>query len=91
MGTTTAQTPVTLYNYGNTTLTLSTFTIGGTNASEFSISLNQCASTLTGGGNACSVYVKFSPTATGQRVAFLQITDSASDSPQAVSLYGTGQ
>ena len=90
VGTTSAQSGVSLYDYGNTTLTLSSFTIGGTNASEFAIASNNCGSTLTV-NNGCTVYITFDPAATGQRVAFLQITDSAGGSPQAVNLYGTGQ
>ena len=90
VGTTSTQHLNNIYNYGNTVLNLTNFSIGGTNASEFAISANSCGSTLAI-GSACTVNVTFNPAATGQRVAFLQVTDSAIGSPQVVNLYGTGQ
>jgi hypothetical protein len=90
VGTTSAQSSVSVYNYGNTTLSLTGFAVAGTNASEFAIASNTCPSTLTV-SSSCTVYLTFTPSATGQQVAYLQVTDTAGGSPQAINLYGTGQ
>src|SRR6202023_2888191 len=51
---------------------------------------NTCGASVAAGGS-CTVSVVFTPTATGSRTGTLTITDSASNSPQTVSLSGTGQ
>jgi hypothetical protein len=79
-----------IYNVGNAATTFSGFNITGPNASEFSISTNGCSSTLAAGGS-CYVQLTFTPAGTGQRVANLQISDTATGSPQVINLYGTGQ
>ena len=43
-----------------------------------------------GAGASCTVTLAFKPTATGTRVALLSATDAASNSPQTVTLSGTG-
>jgi hypothetical protein len=90
VGTATSAQPISIYNYGNTVLNLTSFAIGGTNGSDFAISSNNCGATL-GIGAGCSVFTTFDPTATGNRVGYLQVTDSATGSPQFVNLYGIGQ
>jgi hypothetical protein len=40
---------------------------------------------------SCTVSVTFTPTATGTRVAVLNVADSATTSPQTVNLTGTGK
>ena len=52
--------------------------------------LNACGSTLAV-GNSCSIGVFFDPTTSGTRNGTLTITDSATGSPQTVSLSGSGQ
>jgi len=42
-------------------------------------------------GASCVVKVSFSPTQTGVRTGSLTFTDNAPDSPQTVSLTGTGK
>jgi hypothetical protein len=41
-------------------------------------------------GASCTISATFTPSATGTRTASVQVTDSASDSPQSVGLSGTG-
>jgi hypothetical protein len=79
---------VTLSNTGTATLTISSIAITGTNSGDFS-QTNTCGASLAVGTN-CSVSVTFKPTATGARSASLTITDNAANSPQSVSLTGTG-
>jgi hypothetical protein len=86
--TTASQSYVYIYNTGNTTVTLTSYSITGTDASEFSTGTTSCGTTL-GAGGSCYIYFDFSPTATGQQVANLQFVDTAGT--QIMSLYGTGQ
>jgi two-component sensor histidine kinase len=80
---------VMLTNSGSGTLSISSVTIGGTNAGDFAIGSNTCGVTLATGAS-CSVSVTFDPTAAGSRAASLVFADSAGNSPQSASLTGTG-
>jgi hypothetical protein len=77
-----------LTNSGNAALSITGISVGGTNPSDFR-QTNSCGSSVVAGGN-CSIGVTFTPTATGSRSATLSIGDNATDSPQLVSLAGTG-
>jgi len=91
IGTTSAAQTVTLTNSGMAPLTISGIGISGTNAGDFA-QTNTCPispSTLAA-GSKCTISVTFSPTATGGRTASVSITDNAADSPENVSLSGTG-
>ena len=78
---------VTLTNTGNITLTVS-IGVTGTNGADFSQS-NTCGTSVPAGGN-CTISVVFKPSATGTRTAAVTITDNAPNSPQTISLSGTG-
>jgi hypothetical protein len=84
VGTTSASQPVSVKNTGTGTTTLSI----GTPTGDFA-QTNTCSSTLAAGAS-CTVNVTFTPTATGTRTGSFLITDQASNSPQTVSLTGTG-
>ncbi len=88
VGTTSAAQSVTLSNTGSSTLTISSITFTGTNASDFA-QTNTCGSSLAANTN-CTIHVTFTPAATGSRSATLSVTDNASNSPQTTSLSGTG-
>jgi hypothetical protein len=80
---------VTLSNSGNLALTITSITVGGSNAGDFG-ETNTCGSSVAGGGN-CMITVAFTPSASGSRTAVLSIADNATaGSPQAVSLSGVG-
>jgi len=79
----TAQT-VTLTNSGPITLTISSIAASG----DF-LQKNNCGSSLPA-GESCTIKVGFKPTAKGTRTGELIITDNAPDSPQTVTLTGTG-
>ena len=77
-------------NSGNAPVSISNFAIAGVNALDFAIDINSCGSSLAT-GQYCSLFVTFTPSATGPRIAQLQVRDDATGSPQAVQLTGTGQ
>ena len=83
-GTTAPPQAVTLTNTGQAVLTING--IGATG--DFSQS-NTCGSSLPAGAS-CVITVTFTPTTSGSRTGTLSITDSASGSPQHISLTGTG-
>jgi hypothetical protein len=78
---------VTLTN--NSTLTLDiSITLSGDFAQTASTS--PCGSALAA-GKSCKIEVAFTPTQVGSRTGTLSIYDNASNSPQTVSLSGTGK
>jgi len=88
IGTTSPPHMVTLTNTGTTILTISSIRVTGVNAADFAV-INTCPSILVP-TQKCQVSVTFTPTAAGDRVAALSVTDNGPGSPQNVSLSGTG-
>lgn len=78
----------TLSNSGTTALGITGTSLEGINASEFTAS-NGCGSSVAAGAT-CNIGITFTPASTGLRVATLSIEDSATNSPQTVSLTGMG-
>ena len=85
VGSTSSAKSVTLTNHQSVALTFSSIGVTG----PFAISSNTCGASLAAGAS-CSVGVTFTPTATGAATGTLTFTDSAPNSPQTVSLSGTG-
>ena len=86
VGTTSAAQFSTLTNSGTTTITISSFAISG----DFAFAgLGTCGTSLAA-GTSCTTSVNFKPTATGTRTGSVTITDSATGSPQTISLTGSG-
>jgi YVTN family beta-propeller protein len=82
---------VTLTNTGTSALTITSVTLTGANASDYS-ETSTCPlspATLATSGT-CTVSVTFLPTAAGTRTASISIADNGTGSPQSVSLSGTG-
>lgn len=77
-----------LSNSGTTALAITGTSVGGVNASEFTAS-NGCGSSVAAGAT-CNIGITFTPAGAGLRVATLSIEDSATNSPQTVSLTGMG-
>jgi hypothetical protein len=75
---------LTLTNTGNGALTPLTIGTGGDFAQT-----NTCGGSVAAGAG-CTISVTFTPTAAGYRTGTLTLTDNASNSPQTVSLSGTG-
>jgi len=87
IGQTSSAQNVTLSYNGSTDLSISAVTISGSAAGDFQ-QTDDCGNALRAGAT-CTISVIFSPQNTGTRSATLQISDSASNSPQTVSLSGS--
>jgi len=85
VGSTSKPQTVTLTNTGQATLDIYSITP----SANFGISANTCGATLAV-GKSCTVSVVFSPMQGGQLTGNLTFTDNAPNSPQQVSLTGTG-
>lgn len=88
VGSSTATKQVTLTNPGSSTLSISSIAITGTDASSFVLNYT-CGSTLAAGAS-CLMNVAFHPATTGALTAEITITDNGGNSPQTVTLSGTG-
>src|SRR5271165_5957224 len=75
---------ITLKNSGTATLGISSIAASG----DYS-QTNTCGASLAASAK-CIISVNFAPTALGSRTGTVTITDNASNSPQTVSLTGTG-
>ena len=84
VSTTSAPQAVTLSNTGTGPLAITSIVASGDYAQT-----NTCGSSVAAGAN-CQMDVTFTPTGTGTRAGAVTIADNASDSPQVVSLSGTG-
>jgi sugar lactone lactonase YvrE len=80
---------VTLANNGGVALTGIAITITGANAAQFA-DTTTCTATLAAGAN-CTISVTFTPIAVGASSAAVSIADSAANTPQTITLNGTGQ
>jgi len=56
----------------------------------YAVASNACGASLAAGAS-CTVGVTFSPTATGAATGTMTFADNAANSPQTVSLTGTGK
>jgi hypothetical protein len=77
-----------LTNVGNTTLTINSIIITGTDSDEFT-QTNTCDGSV-GPGKSCTITVTFKPTEVGGDSAAVTISDNGGGSPQQVPLSGTG-
>jgi hypothetical protein len=80
----------TLSNSGNASLSNISASVSGTNTGDFAISSDGCSGVILPANSNCLVTIAFTPKAKGSRQATLSIADSASGSPQTISLTGTG-
>jgi hypothetical protein len=84
INTTSSSQSVTLTNTGTSTLSIAGIATSGNFARS-----TTCGTSLTAGSH-CTITVTFHPTAIGSRAGAVTITDNAADSPQHISLTGTG-
>jgi len=84
VGTRSAAQTATLTNTGPTTLTISSIAASG----DFE-AIDNCGSSLPA-GESCTIRVAFSPSDKGVRSGAVTITDDAANSPQTITLTGTG-
>ncbi len=90
IGATSAAKNVTLTNAGSVTLVISGITTSANFATKTATGKTPCGATLAA-GKTCQIGVVFAPTAAGALTGTLSISDNASNSPQTVSLSGTGK
>ncbi|MGB9072202.1 MAG: choice-of-anchor D domain-containing protein [Terriglobales bacterium] len=84
VGTTSSAQTITVTNSGNGALTVASVLATGDFAQT-----NNCT-TVAANGGTCAIEVTFTPTSSGTRTGTLTLADSAADSPQLVSLTGSG-
>jgi len=85
VGSTSTAEAATLQNNLNTSLTITSIVASG----DFAVPSNTCGSSVPAGGQ-CQIAVTFTPTQLGIRSGSLTVRDSANNSPQTISLLGTG-
>jgi hypothetical protein len=85
--TTSAAKIITVTNHEKVTVTFTSVTITGTYSSSFA-QTNTCTSLSPGA--ECTVSITFTPSSTGQKTATLELTDTATTSPQTAKLAGSG-
>ena len=88
VGTTSTAQMVTVNNTGTGSVSIAGVSLTGANPGDFAQS-NNCGNSLAAAAS-CTISLTFTPTSPGARTAGLSISDSASGSPQTVSLAGTG-
>jgi hypothetical protein len=88
LGTSSSPLTATLTNSGTAALALSSIGISGTNSNDYS-ETNTCGTSVPIGAT-CMITVAFTPQATGSTSADVTFTDDAKNSPQSLSLSGTG-
>jgi hypothetical protein len=79
---------VTLSNTGDSALPISSIALTGSNPGQFSQS-HDCPPTLPR-GSACAIDVRFKPTSTGSKTAFLTVAAADGAGTKEVALTGTG-
>ena len=79
---------VTVKNTSTVTVTISSITVGGTNATSFE-EIGTCGTSLAAGAS-CSLYVAFKPASAAALTGTISVADNATGSPQKVTLTGTG-
>jgi len=88
LGTRSSSPQVDVHNTSNQPVNITTIVIGGANNGDFSL-IHSCGNSLAPSA-ACQITVTFNPSATGTRTAQVIIVDDAANSPQMISLTGTG-
>jgi hypothetical protein len=90
VGTNILQQSTTLTNGGSALLQISNMSITGANAGDYSVTGNNCGSSVAAYAS-CQITVSFAPTAAGTRLGALSVTDNATGGVQFVSVSGTAQ
>jgi hypothetical protein len=85
LGTTSAAQSVTLLNNLPNTLVITGVKVTGPFTQT-----NNCGSSVASWGGTCTVNVTFTPTAFGSATGTLTVTDTGANSPQTITLTGTG-
>jgi hypothetical protein len=87
-GKSSAAKPITIKNTGSTSVDIDGIKVTGSDIKDYELA-NHCSKTLSA-EHSCTVDITFKPQGKGSRSGKLAITDNAQNSPQTVSLSGTG-
>ena len=79
-----------LRDMGDQPFSISSITVEGANASDFSQTNNCPVGSQLSAASQCTVSLTFTPTATGTRSATVTVTDTAPGSPHVATMTGTG-
>ncbi len=90
LGTTSDPSTVSVFDYGDAPMPVSSVAIDGADAADFAIAAEDCTGTPIPVAMACALSVTFSPSALGARSAVLTITGPAPIGARTVALTGTG-
>ncbi|HMI52110.1 MAG TPA: SBBP repeat-containing protein [Candidatus Saccharimonadales bacterium] len=82
-----AATPLFVFNQGDDLLQISSVKLGG---HDFSVDASNCTQQPVQPFGLCLIFVTFHPRAAGLQTAVLTMADNAADSPQSVTVQGTG-
>jgi hypothetical protein len=90
VGTTSPIQSITLSNTGTAPLFINGIQQSGVNALDFGNAGAPCLGLFVPAGTSCVLSFQFTPTATGPRTAQFTIIDTAANSPQTITVNGTG-
>jgi hypothetical protein len=90
VGTTSATQSITLTNTGTASLFINGIQQSGANAIDFGNAGAPCLGLFVPAGTSCVLSFQFTPTATGPRTAQFTIIDTAANSPQTITVTGSG-
>src|SRR6201998_3702863 len=79
----------TLKNGSSSSITISSISVTGTDPGDFFVSSKTCGLSPAA-SPSCTVAIEFKPSVSGSRAGTLTVSDNSSNSPQTVSLSGTG-
>ncbi len=90
-GTLSSPKTITLSNTGTEFITISSISLSGTNANQFSIpaTTDYCTGETVAASGNCSFQVIFSPTSVGEKTANVNLTSLYYGSPASLPLYGS--
>ncbi len=88
--TSTATLTVTNAGSANLIFGANALSLSGTNATDFAVTSDGCSGQTVAAGAVCTVIATFTPSIIGGESATLTFQDNAADSPQQVTLTGTG-
>jgi hypothetical protein len=88
VGSASASQTVVITNTGTAALSITGTAVTGTDASSF-VFASTCGASLAVGAN-CNIHGHFGPASTGALTATIKINDSATTSPQTITVTGTG-
>jgi Abnormal spindle-like microcephaly-assoc'd, ASPM-SPD-2-Hydin len=79
-----------LTNNGPEEIVVEGVSVNGANPNDFSLENDGCATVTLSSGESCSLYISFTPSASGLREAQLEVLNNGENSPTIAELSGRG-